>query len=365
MTDLAEIFRVHGPAYREKYGALMPKSHRRAMDAIESCRTDAQGGKVYFCPTCSEPRYSYHSCKNRHCPKCQTDQASEWLEAKQAMLLPAASFLVTFTVPEELRMLVRSNQRHLLGILFHASAQALQKLARDPRFVGGQIGLIGVLHTWTRALIYHPHVHYLVPAGALSGDLWIPSRRSDFLVPVRALSVLFRAKFRDALKKLDEAEGTTLFSSVPSDTWTKPWVVNCLAVGTGEKALAYLARYVFRVALSNNGILSLVNGVVTFRYKDSETKKNKTCCLPAEEFIRRFLQHVLPAGFVKVRYYGLFAPSNRDRLARARELAAAHPNAPSPSRVATAPNPARRPADVCPTCRSRMSLLGPITPRGP
>jgi hypothetical protein len=365
VTDLAEIFRVHGPAYREKYGARMPESHRRAMDAIESCRTEARGGRVYFCSTCQKPRFSYHSCKNRHCPKCQNDQASEWLEAQQALLVPAASFLVTFTVPQELRALVRSHQRSLLNVLFRASAEALQQLARDPRFVGGQLGLIGVLHTWTRALVYHPHVHYLVPAGGFSGESWIPSRRSDFLVPVRALSVMFRAKFRDAVKKSDQAEGTALFSSVPRQTWKKPWVVHCQAVGTGEHALEYLARYVFRVALSNSRIQSLENGVVTFRYKDAETKEQKTCRLPGEEFIRRFLQHVLPARFVKVRYYGLFAPSNRERLERARVLAAAQPGAPRPVRVTKRPEPERRPVDVCPTCRTRMSLLGPITPRGP
>lgn len=365
MTDLAEIFRVHGPAYREKFGARMPESHWRAMEAIESCRTEARGGQVYFCSTCSAHRFSYHSCKNRHCPKCQNDQATEWLEAQQALLLPAASFLVTFTVPEELRTLVRSHQRSLLNILFRASAEALQQLARDPRFVGGQIGLVGVLHTWTRALLYHPHVHYLVPAGALSGESWIPSRRPDFLVPVRALSVLFRAKFRDAVKKLDEVEGMALFSSVPRQTWKKPWVVHCQAVGSGEHALEYLARYVFRVALTNSRILSLENGVVTFRYKDAETKEHKTCRLPAEEFIRRFLQHVLPSRFVKVRYYGLFAPSNRKQLAQARDLAGAHPFAPRPTRVTKPLDPERRPPDVCPTCRTRMSLLGPSNPRGP
>lgn len=343
----------------------MPGSHHGAMVAIESCRTESRGGQTYYCPKCSTYRYSYHSCKNRHCPKCQSDQASEWLEAQQALLLPVASFLVTFTVPEELRKLVRSNQRSLLSILFRASAEALQQLALDPRFVGGQIGLIGVLHTWTRALVYHPHVHYVVPAGGMLGDVWIPSRRADFLVPVRALSLVFRAKFRDAVKKLDEVQGTTLFSSVPAKTWKRPWVVHCESVGTGEHAIEYLARYVFRVALSNSQILSLENGMVTFRYKDSETKKQKTCRLSAEEFIRRFLQHVLPAGFVKVRYYGLFASSNRKRLARARQLAGAQPGARIPPSVRKPAAPDRTPADVCPKCQSRMSPLGPLSPRGP
>ena len=363
--DLAEILRVHGPAYREKFGARMPQSHWRAIDAIESCRTAVRGGQVYFCPECSVHRFSYHSCKNRHCPKCQNDQATEWLEAQQALLLPAQAFLVTFTVPQELRALVRSHPRELLGILFRTSAEALQQLARDPRFVGGEIGMVGVLHTWSRALVYHPHVHYVVPGGALCEDTWIPSRYKDFLVHVRPLSVLFRAKFRDAVKKLDQAEGTAFFSSVPPQTWEKPWVVHCQAVGSGEHALKYLARYVFRVALSNSRILSLRDGMVTFRYKDSETKENKTCRLGAEEFIRRFLQHVLPKGFVKIRYYGLFAASNRKRLARARDLAGALAGAPRPPRPNKPPEVARRAADVCPKCHTRMSPVGPIGPRGP
>lgn len=363
--DLAEIFRAHGPAYREKFGTRMPESHWRAMDAIESCRTEARGGQVYFCPTCSIHRFSYHSCKNRHCPKCQNDQATEWLEAQQALLLPTPAFLVTFTVPQELRAMVRCRPRSLLSILFRASAEALQQLARDPRFVGGQIGMVAVLHTWTRDLLYHPHIHCVVPAGALSEKTWVQSRYKNFLVHVRPLSVLFRAKFRDAVKKLDQAEGTALFSSVPPQTWKKPWVVHCKAVGSGEHALQYLARYVFRVALSNSRILALEAGAVTFSYKDAETKVNKTSRLPAEEFIRRFLLHVLPARFVKVRYYGLFASSNRQSLARARGLAQALSGAPRPPRVSSPPGPARRPPDVCPKCSARMSLLGPIAPRGP
>lgn len=363
--DLAEIFRVHGPAYRAKFGTRMPESHRRVMDAIESCRTEARGGQVYFCPACSIHRFSYHSCKNRHCPKCQNDQTTEWLEAQQALLLPTPAFLVTFTVPQELRALVRHHPRSLLGILFRASAEALQQLARDPRFVGGQIGMVAVLHTWTRDLVYHPHIHCVVTAGALSERAWVPSRSKDFLVHVRPLSVLFRSKFRDAVKKLDHAQGTALFSSVPPQTWTKPWVVHCKAVGSGEHALKYLARYVFRVALSNSRILALEAGTVTFTYKDAETKVNKTSRLPAEEFIRRFLQHVLPSRFVKVRYYGLFAPSNRLSLARARHLAQARSGAPSLPRTSKAPERKRTAPDVCPKCNALMLLMGPIAPRGP
>lgn len=355
MTDLGEIFRLHGPAYREKYSARMPLSHLRAMQAIETCRTESLGGQVYFCPRCCEPHFSYHSCKNRSCPKCQNDQASDWLESQKALLLPVPHFLVTFTIPQELRSPVRSHQKALLSILFRSSAEALQKLGRDPRFLGGKIGLMGVLHTWTRDLLYHPHVHYVVPAGCLAQGVWVPPRTQGFLVPVKALSVLFRAKFRDALKK----EDPSLFSSVPSQTWNRDWVVHSEAVGTGEHALAYLARYVFRVAISNNRILSLKDGVVTFESKDPQTKQRRIYRLPADEFIRRFLQHVLPKGFIKVRYYGLFAPNSRALLRTVRELL------PAPAFLAAHPKPPeRRPPSICPKCGNTMQLIATY-PRKP
>ena len=200
-------------------------------------------------------------------------------------------------------------------MLFRASAAALQKLASDPKFVGGQIGMVGVLHTWKRDLNYHPHVHYLVPAGGLSQDgrTWVPGKKY-FLVPVKPLSILFRAKFRDALKKTD------LFALVPNETWTQDWVVNLQPVGNGMAALKYLAPYIFRVAISNNRILKLEDSQVTFRYTSSDTGKTRYCTVTAEEFIRRFLQHVLPNGFIKVRYYGFFSSGNRHRLRQTRKL---------------------------------------------
>lgn len=348
MTDLAEIFRVHGPAYREEFGSRMPESHLRAMAAIESCRTKALGGHIYFCPHCLEPHFSNHSCQNRHCPRCQNDRASEWLQKQKALLFPLLHFLVTFTVPEELRLLVRSNQTLAFNILFRSSAEALQQLCLDPRFLGAEVGMVGILHTWTRALLYHPHIHYLVPAGGLAGECWLAPRTPGFLVAVKALSVLFRAKFRDALQK----KAPALFDSVPAGTWTRAWVVHCQAVGSGEHALGYLAPYVFRVAISNSRILSLQDGIVTFLYKDAETKERKVCRLTAEEFIRRFLQHVLPTGFVKVRYYGLFAPTKRAFLQKARELL------PRVHVVSLAPEPpARRSPSTCPTCGNPMSLV--------
>jgi hypothetical protein len=210
--------------------------------------------------------------------------------------LPVPYFLLTFTLPEELREVARSHQQQIYGLLFRTSAAAAQQLAQDQRFVRGTLGMIGVLHTWTRALIYHPHVHYVVPGGGLAadGDVWRPAR-DDFLLPVRALSVLFRAKFRDALQQ------TEFFDNVPADVWTQDWVVHCQPVGNGAAALKYLAPYIFRVAISNKRILRLENGAVTFGYTDARSGQRKTCTVTAEEFIRRFLQHVLPKDFAKVR----------------------------------------------------------------
>lgn len=349
MSAIAEIFRRHGPDYRARFESGLPERHRRAMLDLETCRTPARGGLAYFCPDCASAQFSYRSCRNRHCPTCQGDDASDWLERQQAQLLPGPHSLVTFTVPEELRMLVRANQKLLLNILFRTSFAALQLLARDPKFLGGQIGAIGVLHTWTRDLLYHPHVHFLVPSGALDDGRWKTPRYRGYLVPVRALSVLFRAKFRDAVEKTD------LFQSIPARTWTRSWVVHSKSVGTGEKALAYLARYVFKVALGDDRIVSDKDGLVTFRYEDSRTRKQKLCSLAAEEFLRRFLQHVLPAGFVKVRYYGLFAPRSRALLDSARVLLLRR--YPAPPSVATVVPRDRRPPDVCPTCLRPMTLI--------
>jgi hypothetical protein len=314
MVELADIFRLHGPDYRAKFRDRMLPSHLRAMEEIESCRTEVLGGQLYFCDHCQENHYSYHSCKNRHCPKCQNGQANEWLENQKSLLLPVNYFMVTFTLPEELRSLARSHHKIIYHILFRASAEALLQLSSDPRFVGGKIGMVGVLHTWTRDLFYHPHIHFIATGGGLSpAGRWLDSR-PDFLVHLTPLSILFRAKFRDLLKKAD------LFHLLDKQVWQKDWVVHSKPVGSGEAAFKYLAPYIFRVAISNRRILSLEDGQVTFSYKVSATDQLKFSTLSAQEFIRRFLQHVLPDGFVKVRYYGLLSASNRHLLDQARLL---------------------------------------------
>lgn len=284
------------------------------MKAIERCRTELLGGQVFACSACSETRYSYHSCRNRHCPKCQHEQTEAWLELQRKLLLPAPYFLLTFTLPAQLRQIVRQNQKLIYNLLFRTSAQATQRLAKDPRFVGGQIGLIGVLHTWTRKLDFHPHVHYLAPAGGLTaeGSAWLPASKRFFL-PVKALSKLFRAAFQRALRK------TPLYDHIPDSVWKTDWVVNCKAVGDGNAALKYLAPYIYRIAISNRRLMalspgSLENAQVTFSYQDSKTGKTRKTSLPAEKFIHHFLQHVLPRGFVKVRYFGFFAARLRNKL---------------------------------------------------
>lgn len=356
MVEVAEIFRTHGPEYLAKHGSRMPGAHRRAMRDIQQCRTPVLGGQVYVCTKCDQRRYSYHSCKNRHCPKCGNDQAAKWLEEQKELLLPVTHFMVTFTLPEELRKVARSNQKTVYNILFRASSEALQKLARDERYVGGQVGMVGVLHTWTRALIYHPHLHYIVTGGGLSKSGEWKRSREDFLVPVRALSVIFRAKFRDLLKKTD------LFNQVDARVWEKDWVVHSESVGSGEAAFKYLAPYVFRVAISNSRILKLKDGRVTFKYKDSATNKEKFATLSVEEFMRRFLQHVLPERFVKVRYYGLLSPGKRRLLKRAREVVETITNG-SRARTENSVKNQREPLR-CPSCGSQMKLTGLLSVRG-
>jgi len=368
VIELADVFRAYGPAYRAKFGDKLPPQHRRAMRAIEQCRTPALGGHVYTCPDCGETLYRYHSCRNRHCPKCQHARAQRWLEQQYDLQLPVPYFMLTFTLPSQLRPFARSHQQLVYDTLFRASAEAAQHLARDPRFVGGTLGLVGVLQTWTRDLAYHPHVHYLVPAGGLADDghTWQPARK-NFLLPVKALSKLFRAKFRDAIRQTDD------FASIPAAVWEQDWVAHCKPVGDGRTALKYLAPYIFRVAISNRRLVNMDNGQVTFSYK-THAGQSKLCTLPAEKFIHRFLQHVLPKSLVKVRYYGLFSPAHRPHLETLRAQLAAQPtDAPTPTTDAdsnspdtsSASSPAHAPTVRCPACGQVMLRTATLAPSGP
>jgi len=315
MAEMADIFRVCGQAYWAKYGKNMLPSHKRAIADIMRCRTEALGGRCYHCGPCKLYRYSYHSCKNRSCPKCGNDDATKWLAEQSTLLLPVAYFLITSTLPKALRTLAHSNQKLVYGLLLRCTAEAIQKLARDPKWVGGEVGLMGVLQTWRRDMGYHVHAHFIVPGGGISpdGQRWLPAQR-DYLMPEKAVAIILRAKFRDALKKRP-----TLFNQVPKKVWRTNWIVDVEPVGKGRSALKYLAPYIFRIAISNKRIVRLRDGQVTFRYQDNKGKWH-TPTLDAEKFISRFLQHVLPRRFVKVRYYGFFSPRKRDVLKRVKEL---------------------------------------------
>src|SRR5262249_12843922 len=291
MPSVAEVVRRYGPEYLERFGAVMPAAHKKVLRDITACRTGELGMVVYRCADCGTTHAMGRSCGDRHCPSCQRDKAEAWLEKQTDRLLPCPYFLVTFTLPAELRDVARAHQRVVYAALFEASSEALRRLAADPKFVGtDRLGFFGVLHTWGRTLDYHPHVHYVVPGGGLSADgsCWLPSR-ADFLVPVEALSIVFRAKFRDLLKRAG------LLDLADPAVWRRDWVVHSQAAGDGRASLRYLAPYVFRVAISDHRIVSCDEGQVTFTYRRVGSNRPRKMTLEATEFIRRFLQHVLPA----------------------------------------------------------------------
>lgn len=363
MLEVADIFREAGPAYRERFAARMLPSQLKAMRDIERCRTPALGGHLHRCDRCGHRLYSYHSCRNRHCPKCQGEHTRRWAEEQQARLLPCPYYLVTFTLPDQLRPLARSHPRLLYGILLSCAAQSLQVLLADPRWLGARPGMLAVLHSWTRTLLFHPHAHFLVTAGGLTDDrqAWRRPARRDFLVPGRALSVIFRAKVRDALeraKRLDQ---------VPRKAWKRKWVTHCRHAGDGERALLYVARYVHRVAITNSRLESLDRQHVTFRYRDNRTGQLQRCTLSAEQFISRFLQHVLPRRFTKVRYYGLCSPRCRTALERARVLLSQRQQPDDPNGDAPDPTGITQPDGStfpCPVCHvGRMTVVADLSPQ--
>jgi hypothetical protein len=320
MPTVADVLRQYGPAYLERFGAAMPPEHIKVLRAITACRTGELGTALYMCQSCGKTHAVPCACGNRHCPSCQWGKTNAWLEEQTARLLPCPYFLVTFTVPAGLRAVIRQHQRIGYAALFEASSAALQKLAGNPRFVGSsRCGFTGVLQTWGRTLEYHPHVHYIVPGGALSedGTKWLPAR-PNYFVPEKALAILFRAKFRDALDRAG------LLPQVDAAVWRANWVVDSEAVGDGRTSLKYLAPYVYRVAISDHRITSCDNDRVTFSYRRSGTKRTRTMTLDAFEFIRRFLQHVLPRGFQKVRHYGFLSRSSKRSIEEVRDLVALH-----------------------------------------
>ena len=373
--EVADIFRAHGPAWRQAQHAHLSVGQLKVMSAIEQCRSAALGGHVLRCDTCAHLEISYNSCRNRHCPKCQARAAQRWLEARQADLLPVEYYHVVFTLPGAISAIAYYNKAVTYRLLFEVAAETLMTIAADPKHLGAQIGVTLVLHTWGSALTHHPHVHGIVPGGGLSpdGEQWIACRRGFFL-SVRVLSRLFRRRFLEALLKAHRAGQLQFFAECAPLTdarafadWLAPlrkceWVVYAKRPFAGPAAvLAYLSRYTHRVAISNRRLVALDERGVTFRWKDYRAKgrtRYKTMTLDAPEFMRRFLLHVLPAGFHHIRHYGLIANTGpREHLARARQLLHVVPAAAEPPSPDDAPVGIVQPTFVCPHCGAAMSIV--------
>jgi hypothetical protein len=332
--EVADIFRRYGVAYRDAH--KLPLRHLRVMRAIEICRTKELGGHIWECDTCGVLDISYNSCRNRHCPKCQSLEKERWLEARKKDLLPVSYFHVVFTIPEQLRPIALRNQGVFYPILFKAVSETLKQLGRDPKHIGAQIGFIAALHTWSQTLIDHPHIHCIVTGGGLSpdGTRWISSKK-NFFIPFKVLSRLFRGKFLSYFEEAyeegtlnfpgttSELKGKAAFTKLLSDLYSKSWVVDCEETfKSPKKVIDYLGRYINRVAISNDRIVNLEDDKVTFSYRDSADKKRiKYMVLDAFEFIRRFLFHVLPDKFVKVRHYGILSTRNKNtKLLKCKQL---------------------------------------------
>ncbi len=325
--EVADIFQQYGARYLEEFGASLSVEQRRAIQAIAQCRTAALGGHVERCGQCGHQRISYNSCRNRHCPKCQAAARSEWMDARAEELLPVPYFHVVFTLPDTLAPLVLQNKRVLYGVLFRAVAETLKGLAADPKHLGAEIGFLAVLHTWGQNLMYHPHVHCVVPAGGIApdGQHWVAGK-GDFFLPVRVMSRVFRGKFIDFLKRAFRRGKLGFFGKLAC--YAEPaqferlldaavrheWVVYAKrAFGGPTQVLKYLARYTHRVAISNKRLLEFRDGRVHFQYKDyTDDNKMKTMAVDAMEFIRRFLLHVLPSGFMRIRHYGFLGNRHRE-----------------------------------------------------
>lgn len=361
MATLGDIIRRHGQEYLARHGPAVPIEHRRVLAVLGACGTGELGRVTWHCDGCGRSHQTPRSCGNRHCPECQSSKNEAWHVEQSARRLDVPYFLLTFTLPEKLRGFVRSHQRASYAALFHAASSALEKLARDPRFLGAaRLGFTAVLHTWGRQLTYHPHLHVLVPAGGVSDDgkRWIASR-PDFLVPVKALSQIFRAKLRDELLRAG------LLHEIDPAVWREAFITDSRAVGDGESTLRYLSRYVFRVAISNARIVSLEAGRVRFRWKKSGSRRWRTMELDALEFLRRFLQHVLPQGFQKVRHYGFLSSQSTISLEDVRALLALA-NAPARDATPTAPRVLDAPSitatkpttkPTCAYCGHRLRLV--------
>ena len=371
--EVADIFRAHGPAWRRAQQGHLSVGQLQVMSAIEQCRSAALGGHVLRCDACKQVQVAYNSCRNRHCPKCQARAARRWLEARQADLLPVDYYHVVFTLPAPISAIAYYNKTLIYDLLFAVAAETLRTIAADPKHLGAQVGVTLVLHTWGSALTHHPHVHGIVPGGGLApdGERWVACKPGFFL-PVRVLSRLFRRRFLEELDAAHHAGRLQFFGEYAglSDArafaaWLAPlrqceWVVYAKRPFAGPAAvLAYLSRYTHRVAIANSRLLAMDERGITFRWKDYRAKgstRHKTMTLEADEFMRRFLLHVLPGGFHRIRHYGLLANAGRrEHLAQVRQLLHVVPTA-SPA-AATAPAACGQPTFVCPHCGAAMIVV--------
>lgn len=378
-VELAEIFHRFGSQYRRRH--VLAGVQHSAMRAIEDCRTAALGGHLQTCDRCGAVRHVYHSCRNRHCPKCQTLAKERWLAARRAELLPIGYFHVVFTLPHRLNPLAQGNPRVIYNLLFHSAAETLLSFGRDPNHLGGTPGITAILHTWGQDLSQHIHLHCLVTGGALShdGQHWLPAK-ANYLFSVRALAVVFRSKFLQQLHQAYERCELRLAGSIaylrrPADFGrllatlkTHDWVVDARPpFGSAETVLGYLARYTHRVAITNDRILSCDHGNVRFRYKDyAHRNRQKIMTLEAAEFIRRFLLHVLPDGFVRIRHFGLLANRHRQqRLNDCRRLLDAPPHDPAPMPHTAAElllQLTGRNIEICPVCQQGQMQVTVVLP---
>lgn len=369
--EVADVLCRYGEAYRQDRGAYLPQSHLRVMRAIETCRTAALGGHVDACENCGVCQISYNSCRDRHCPKCQSRAKNRWLEARRSELLPVEYFHVVFTLPQEIAEIGLQNKRRIYNLLFQATAQTLRTITADPKHLGAEVGFLAVLHSWGQTLTFHPHLHCIVPGGGFdpSGQRWIGCRPGFFL-PVRVLSRFFRRTFLEALQSAYDKDqldfhGRLAELQAPDNfqTWLGParqreWVVYAKPpFGGPEKVLDYLGRYTHRVAIANSRIVEVADGQVTFRWRDyRHGKRLRTMTLAAEEFIRRFLLHVLPEGFVRIRHFGFLANRHRtEKIERARQLLASSHQTDAATPDHDEPTPSEPPAEadlrLCPECR--------------
>lgn len=360
MGAIQTIFRRHAPAYFAQFGEAMPTDQQRVADAICDCRSPARGTVLYQCEDCAEPHLAARCCGNRHCPVCQQGKAEKWLSRQLERRLPTPYFMLTFTVPAQLRGFLRGHPREGYGALFEASAGAIKTLAADRKHLGADTpGFFGVLHTWGRQLQYHPHIHYVVPGGGFDSQegRWHAAQRG-FYLPVHALSPIFRAKFRDAM------EYAGLLDQIDPAVWRIDWNVNCQSVGDARASLKYLSRYVFKVGIAEQRIVRADDTEVVFRYRKVGSNRERSMSLAPTEFIRRFLQHVLPAGFMKVRYFGFLSPSYSMKIDQIRgRIELAQGFAASATEASSDEAPPTNAAMACHHCGGRLRFCSVVLPR--